>query len=100
VTWSSVTLPEDSTGRASASELLATLTTTFPDVRLASVAQFGVDDVVVSEWTVTATGRSTTLHGLDIAVVKDGRVVSGASYANRFEMSGEERVCREPSPGR
>ena len=87
------------TGKASAKQLFIMLTKAFPDAKFSSEALFGVDDVVVSEWSMTATHagplgavkptkKSVTIHGLDIMVVKDGKVASRSSYSNGFELLG------------
>jgi steroid delta-isomerase-like uncharacterized protein len=99
VSWSNVTQPTDISGKASAKQFFGTFTNAFPDAKFASGALFGVDGVVVSEWSMTAThagplgplqptSRPVTLHGLDIMVVKNGKLTSGSSYSNSLELLG------------
>jgi steroid delta-isomerase-like uncharacterized protein len=98
VSWSSLAQPKDMGGRAGAKEFFGAFTKAFPDARFSSVALFSVDDFVISESVMTATHagqlgplkpthKPVTTHGIDIMRVKDGKVASGASYANGLELS-------------
>jgi SnoaL-like polyketide cyclase len=71
------------------------------DARFSSDGLLGVDDVVVSKLSMTGTyagalgplkptKKRVTIHGRDIMVVKDGRLVSGSSYSNSLELLGQE----------
>jgi len=102
VSWSNVTQPKDISGKASAKQFFGMFTKAFPDAKFSSDALFGVDDVVVSESSMTATHagplghqkptkKPITMHGVDIMVVKDGKVASGSSYSNSSELFGQER---------
>jgi len=101
VSWSNVAQPKDMSDKASAKQFFAMFTKAFPDAKFSSDALFGVDDDVVSEWSMTATHagplgplkptkKPVTMHGLDIMVVKDGKVASDSSYSNSFELLGHE----------
>jgi len=101
VSWSNVAQPRDMSDKASVKQFFAMFTKAFPDARFSSHALFGVDDVVVSEWSMTAThagpfgplkptNKPVTMHGLDIMVVRDGKVASDSSYSNSFELLGHE----------
>jgi steroid delta-isomerase-like uncharacterized protein len=107
ISWSNVTQPKELRGMASAKQFFRTFTKAFPDAKFASVTLFGVDDVVVSESSMTAThagplgplkptGKPVTLHGLDIMTVKDGKLASGSSYSNSFELLGQEGLLPKP----
>jgi steroid delta-isomerase-like uncharacterized protein len=97
VSWSNVTQPEDLRGNASAKQFFDTFTTAFPDAKVSSNALFAVNDIVVSESSITSThtgplgplkptNKPVTIHGLDVMVVKDGKVASLSSYSNSFEL--------------
>jgi hypothetical protein len=96
-----VTQPTVLKGKPSARRFFDTFTKAFPDAKFSSNALYGVDDVVVSESSMTAThagplgalkptNKPVTLHGLDIMVVKDGKLVSGSSYSNSLELLAQE----------
>ena len=42
------------------------------------------------------TKKPVTMHGLDIMVVKDGKLASGSSYSNSFELLGQEGLLPKP----
>ena len=87
VSWSHLAQPKDMIGKAAARQFFGMFTKAFPDAKFSSDALFGVDDVVVSESSMTATHDGpVTVHGLDVMVVKDGKVVSGSTYANSMEL--------------
>jgi len=101
VSWSNVTQPNGIRGSASAKEFFRMFTKAFPDAKFSPVALFAVGDVVVSESVMTtthagplgplqATMKPVTMHGLDIMVMKDGKLASGSSYSNSFELLGQE----------
>lgn len=111
VSWSNVTQPKDMSGKASAKQFFSMFTKAFPDAKFSSDALFGVDDVVVSESSMTAThagalgplkptNKPVTIHGLDIMVVKDGKLASGSSYSNSLELLGQEGVLPKPEAAR
>ena len=97
VAWSDLAQPQDRNGKASAKQFFGMFMTAFPDAKVSSNALFGVDGVVVSESSITATHagplgpmkpthQRVTMHGLDIMVVKDGKVLSGTTYSNGLEV--------------
>jgi steroid delta-isomerase-like uncharacterized protein len=106
-TWSDVAQPKDMTGKASAKQFFQMYVKAFPDAKMTPDALFSVDDYIVSESTFTATHagqlgplkptkKPVTLHGLDIMMVKDGKVQSGSSYSNSFELLGQEGLLPKP----
>lgn len=107
VSWFNVTLPKDIGGKVGAKQFFGMFTKAFPDAKFSSGALFGVDDVVVSESSMTATHagplgplkptkKPVTMHGLDIMVVKDGKLASGASYSNSLELLAQEGLLPKP----
>jgi steroid delta-isomerase-like uncharacterized protein len=101
VSWSTVTQPTVLRGKASAKRFFDMFTKAFPDAKFSSKALYGVDDVVVSESSMTAThsgplgplkptNKPVTLHGLDVMVVMDGKLASGSSYSNSLELLAQE----------
>jgi steroid delta-isomerase-like uncharacterized protein len=107
VSWSNVIQPKDIRGKASAKQFFGMFTAAFPDAKFSSDALFGVDDVVVSESSMTATHagplgplkptkKPVTMHGLDIMVVKDGKLASGSTYSNSLELLGQEGPLPKP----
>jgi steroid delta-isomerase-like uncharacterized protein len=99
VSWASMPQPKDLNGKASAREFFGVFTRAFPDAKFSSGALFAVDDVVISESSMTATHagplgplkpthKSVTMHGIDVMMVKDGKLASGSSYSNSFELLG------------
>ena len=97
VSWSNLAQPQDRNGKTSAKQFFGMFMTAFPDAKVSSKALFGVNGVVVSESSITATHagalgplkpthQPVTMHGLDIMVVKDGKVLSGTTYSNSFEL--------------
>ena len=108
VSWSNFAWPTDIRGKASAKEFFGMFTQAFPDAKFYTDALFGVDDIVVFESSITAThagpfgplkptNKPVTMHGLDIMVVKDGKLASGSSYSNSFELLSQEGLL--PKPG-
>jgi hypothetical protein len=100
-----MTQPNDMSGKAGAKQFFAMFTKAFPDAKFSSDTLFGVDDVVVSESSITATHAGplgpmkathalVTMHGLDIMVVKEGKLASGASYSNSFQLLGQPKAAR------
>jgi len=97
VSWSNLAQPQDRNGKTSAKQFFGMFMTAFPDAKVSSHALFGVDGVVVSESSITATHVGplgplqpnhlpVTMHALDILVVKDGKVLSGTTYSNSLEL--------------
>jgi ketosteroid isomerase-like protein len=95
--WSDFAAPQDLIGQASAKQVFRMFTNAFPDAKRTYHSLFAADDTVISEWSFTAThaGRfgllkptkkSIALHVVDIMRVKDGKVQSGSSYSNSFEL--------------
>ena len=42
------------------------------------------------------TKKPVTMHGLDIMVVKDGKLASGSSYSNSLELLSQEGLLPKP----
>ena len=76
------------------------------DAKFTSGALFGVGDTVISESSMRATHagflgalkathKPVTLHSLNVMVVRDGKLSSGSSYSNGFELMAQEGLLRE-----
>jgi steroid delta-isomerase-like uncharacterized protein len=107
ITWSDVSQPKDMTGKAAAKQFFGMYTKAFTDIKQTIDPFFAVDEFVVSESAMTGvhsgqlgplkpTKKPVTLHGIDIMTVKDGKVVSGISYANSMELLAQEGLLPKP----
>jgi steroid delta-isomerase-like uncharacterized protein len=107
VTWSDISQPKDMSGKPAAKQFFGMFTKAFTDIKQSFDPFFAVDEFVVSEGTINATHsgplgpikatkKPVTLHGIDIMVVKDGKVQSGTSYANNMELLGQEGLLPKP----
>jgi len=81
----------------------------FPDVKVQVANAWGAGDFVITEnvMTGTQTGafmgkpaskKALNLHGVDIAQMKDGKVVKGWSFANGGEMAMQLGWIKMPDP--
>lgn len=81
----------------------------FPDVKVQVANAWAVADFVITEnvMTGTQTGpfmgkpaskKALNLHGVDIAQIKDGKVVKGWSFANGGEMGMQLGWIKMPDP--
>jgi steroid delta-isomerase-like uncharacterized protein len=106
-TWSDVGQPKDMSGKAEAKKFFGMYTKAFTDMKSSFEVLFAADEYVVSESTMTAvhsgqlgplkpTKKPVTLHGIDIMVIKDGKIQSGTSYANSMELLGQEGLLPKP----
>jgi steroid delta-isomerase-like uncharacterized protein len=109
--WSDVVQPKDMSGTAGAKQLFGIFTKAFADAKTSYDTLFAVDDVVVSESSMTATPagphdppkvtkKRVTIHRLDIMVVKNGKVASGSRYSNSFEVLAQEGLLPRPDAAR
>lgn len=80
----------------------------FPDAKVTINNQWGIGDFVVTETTMTGThkgtfmgikptGKTVNLQGVDIALVKDGKLVKGWSFGNSLQAA--EQLGLLPKPG-
>lgn len=80
----------------------------FPDAKVTINNQWGIGDFVVTETTMTGTHKGTfmgikptnkavNLQGVDIALVKDGKLVKGWSFGNSLQAA--EQLGLLPKPG-
>ncbi len=110
ITWDDMTQPETMKGKAAGKKYFAAMTTAFPDVKSTTQNAWGIGDVVIAEGTLTgtqkgaffgipATKKPINLHGVDIMQFKDGKIVSGRSYANGAEMMMQLGLMPQPGAG-
>jgi len=111
VAWSDLSAPKDMTGKAEAKKFFAMFTKAFPDTKMTVDPIFAVDDFLVGEASMTATHagalgplkptkKPVTLHSVDIAKVKDGKIVSATTYANSIEIMAQEGLLPKPKPAK
>ncbi len=107
VTWADLTMPKDMTGKAEAKKFFQMMTKAIPDLKQTFDPMFAVDEYVVSEGTMSGTHsgplgplkptkKPLTMHGIDVVVVKDGKVTAGTSYANSMEVMAQEGLLPKP----
>ncbi len=107
VVWSDLSAPKDMTGKGEAKKFFQMFTKALPDVKQTLDPIFAVDEYVVTEATVTGTHngqlgplkptkKPVTMHGVDIMVVKDGKIQRGISYMNNLEILGQEGLLPKP----
>jgi steroid delta-isomerase-like uncharacterized protein len=106
-TWSDIAMPKDINGKADAKKLFQGFTKAFPDSKMTLDVIFSVDEYTVAESTMTgtnngplgplkATKKPVTVHSLDVVTIKDGKVQSGTSYSNSFEMLAQAGLLPKP----
>ncbi len=111
VAWSDVTAPKDMTGKADAKKFFGMFTKAFPDTKMTADPIIAVDDYLVAECTMTATHagqfgplkatkKPVTLHSVDVAKVKDGKIQSGTTYANSMEIMAQEGLLPKAKPAK
>jgi hypothetical protein len=82
-------------------------TKAFTDIKQTNDPFFAADEYVIAETTINATHsgqlgplkptkKPVVMHGVDIAVVKDGKIQSGTSYVNNMELLGQEGLLPKP----
>jgi hypothetical protein len=80
----------------------------FPDAKLEGKNVWGFGNFIVAEAVMTgtqkgdlpgikATKKPVTLHSVDIFEVKDGKLVSGVSYANGLQMAMQLGLVKDPA---
>jgi ketosteroid isomerase-like protein len=105
--WADLSQPKDMSGKAEAKKFFQMFTKAFSDLKQTVDPIFAVDEYVVGVTTLTATHtgqlgplkptkKPLTLHSMDIMVVKDGKVQSGATYASNMELLGQEGLLPKP----
>ena len=106
--YDDMTQPQTLKGKADTKKFYKEMTTGFPDAKSTASNSWGIGDMVVTEnsWTGThkgsffgmpATKKSVTVKSIDIAQLKDGKMVHGWSYANGADFMMQLGMM--PSPG-
>jgi steroid delta-isomerase-like uncharacterized protein len=109
--WSDQSAPKDMAGKADAKKFFGTFTKAFADIKMTADPIIAVDDYIVAEGTMNATHagqlgplkptkKPVTLHSLDVAKVKDGKIQSGTTYANSMEIMAQEGLLPKPKPAK
>ena len=107
LTWDDLTQPEATKGKAANKKWFTAFTAAFPDVKVTSANVWGIGDFVITEGAITGTQKGAffgiapkqkqiNIHGLDVILFKDGKVVSGRSYANGMEMATQLGLIPPP----
>jgi len=105
--WADLMQPKDMSGKAEAKKFFQMFTKAFPDLKQTLDPIFAVDEYVIGVATLSGTHsgqlgplkptkKAVTLHGIDIMVVKDGKVQSGTSYGNNMELLAQEGLLPKP----
>jgi steroid delta-isomerase-like uncharacterized protein len=108
VEWDDMTQPQTSKGKGEAKKFFKEMTTAFPDVKTTVTNSWGVGDFAITEnsWTGThkaaffgipATKKSVTVKSIEIAQLKDGKLVKGWSYSNGADFA--QQLGLAPKPG-
>lgn len=109
--WSDVSAPKDMAGKADAKKFFAMFTKAFPDAKMTPDPIIAADDYLVAECAMNATHagqlgplkptkKPVTLHSVDVAKVKDGKIVSGTTYQNSMEIMAQEGLLPKPKPAK
>jgi len=107
VVWSDVSAPKDMTGKGEAKKFFQMFTKALPDLKQTLDPIFAADEYVVAEATMTGTHngqlgplkptkKPVTMHGVDIIMVKDGKIQRGVTYSNNLEILGQEGLLPKP----
>jgi steroid delta-isomerase-like uncharacterized protein len=110
-TWSDLSQPKDMTGKADAKKFFGMFTKAFTDIKMVTDPIISVDDYVVTEATMTATHsgqlgplkptkKPVTLHAVDMVKIKDGKIVSGTTFASSMEIMAQEGLLPKPKPAK
>ncbi len=112
VVWDDFMAPAPSKGKAETVKYWKAFMTAFPDLKSPQSNVWGVEDFAIAEYTITGTPKGAlmgltsqtkkpvTLHGVDIAQMKDGKIVKGWSYGNGVELLMQFGLMKPPTaPG-
>jgi uncharacterized protein (TIGR02246 family) len=99
--WDDLTFPTPMRTRSDFKKYFAVLHATFSDLKVSAANVWGVENYVIAEGTFAgtntgpvmggpagglATKKPVTLHGVDVAEVRNGKWLHGWSYSNGLEM--------------
>jgi steroid delta-isomerase-like uncharacterized protein len=107
LTWSDLSAPKDMTGKADAKKFFSMFTKAFSDMKTTVDPVVAADDYVAVETVSSAihsgplgpfkaTKKPVVLHGVDIMMVKDGKIAQGTSYINGLELPAQEGLLPKP----
>jgi steroid delta-isomerase-like uncharacterized protein len=98
-------------GKKDAKAFFMAFTKAFPDIKSSLSNSWGVGDFVVDEYvttgtqkgalsgpsgTIPATGKKIEIHGAEVLLMKDGKMVKGWGYENHAEMMTELGLMKPP----
>jgi steroid delta-isomerase-like uncharacterized protein len=107
LSWADLSAPKDMTGKAEAKKFFQMFTKAFSDMKTTVDPIVAADEFVVAETSSSAihsgslgpfkaTKKPVVLHGVDIMVVKDGKIAQGTSYINGLELPAQEGLLPKP----
>jgi ketosteroid isomerase-like protein len=107
--WTDLVAPKDAAGKAEIKSMFQALITAFPDAKITPERQWAVEDFVITETAMTGTQtgplgkvkptkKPVSVHGLDIAQIRDGKIVRVVSYGNGMELLGALDLLPKPKP--
>jgi steroid delta-isomerase-like uncharacterized protein len=110
VEWDDLAMPATMKGKDDGKKFFKSWTAAFPDSKGTVTNSWGVEDYVIVEatWTGThkgafmgikPTNKSINVHLVDVAQVKDGKIVKGWTYSNAAEMLMQLGVIKPPGGG-
>jgi steroid delta-isomerase-like uncharacterized protein len=105
--WSDLAAPKDMSGKAEAKKFYLMFTKAFTDMKTTIDPIIAVDEYVVAETAssathsgqfgpLKATKKPVVLHGVDVLVLKDGKVAAGTSYVNTMDLLAQEGLLPKP----
>jgi steroid delta-isomerase-like uncharacterized protein len=98
-------------GKKDAKTFFMAFTKAFPDIKSSLSNAWGIGDFVVDEYVTTgtqkgalvgpsgtlpATGKKVEIHGAEVLLLKDGKMVKGWGYENSMEMMTELGLIKPP----
>jgi predicted ester cyclase len=106
--WNDLSMPAPTKGKAEGKKMMEGFMKAFPDAKLEGKNVWGFGNFIVAEAVMTgtqkgdlpgikATKKPVTLHSVDIFEVKDGKLVSGVSYANGLQMAMQLGLVKDPA---
>jgi steroid delta-isomerase-like uncharacterized protein len=107
LTWADLSAPKDMNGKADAKKFFAMFTKAFSDMKTTVEPIVAADDYVVAETESNAihsgqlgpfkaTKKPVIMHGVDVMMVKDGKIAQGTSYLNGLELPAQEGLLPKP----
>jgi steroid delta-isomerase-like uncharacterized protein len=106
-TFDDVSSPASAVGRPGLRAMFRTMTRAFPDLREIVANAWGVGDTAAAELVfngtqrgplgaIKPTGRGVNVHELDVAVVKNGKILRATTYMNSAEALTQLGVAWPP----